>query len=87
MDDLTSTLTDLYFWCFAEAPDLVTTNSASSSSQVNTVTIQQSELPETPIVWCVSAQSETCAITSFEAELPSGIDAFKQAWIDKDLPN
>jgi hypothetical protein len=87
MDDLNSTLTDLYFWCFAEAPDLVTANSAGSLNQVNTVTIQQSELPGTPIVWCVGAQSEVSNITAFETDLLTGIDALKQAWINKDLSN
>lgn len=79
-----STLIELYTWCFEVAPDLITSNSASSTDGVNVASIYQAEVPASPAVWCVSAQSESSTITSFEVELASCIEMFKQAWAEKD---
>ena len=81
-----STLIELYTWCFQVAPDLITSNSASSTDGINLATIYQAEVPSGPAVWCVSAQSESTTITSFEVDLGSCIELFKQAWTDRNNP-
>lgn len=81
-----SVLTDLYLWCFSVPADIITDGSASSADGLHVVTIHQSEIPDTSLVWCVGAQSESYNITSFEINLSSCIDMFKQAWTDKDNP-
>jgi hypothetical protein len=79
-----SVLTDFYAWCFYLSPDVVTANSAASADGKNVTSIYQSQTPDVPLVWCVSAQSESCHITSFEADLSTCIETFKQAWTNKD---
>lgn len=79
-----SILVDFYTWCFTVSPDLITTNSASSTDGLNVASIYQAEVPAAPTVWCVSAQSESTTITSFEVDLASCIEMFKRAWSQKD---
>lgn len=81
-----STLIELYTWCFEVAPDLINSNSASSTDGVNVASIYQADVPDGPAVWCVSAQSESTTITSFEVDLASCIELFKQAWTDRNNP-
>jgi len=81
-----SVLTDLYLWCFSAPADTVTDGSASSADGVYVVSIHQRETPDSSLVWCVGAQSESYNVTSFEADLAPCIDIFKQAWTNKDNP-
>jgi hypothetical protein len=75
-----SILTELYTWCFEEAPDTITSNVASLTGNPNFVSIYQSQVPDSSMVWCVSASSETTTITAFETDLSTSIDNFKSAW-------
>lgn len=79
-----SVLIDLYTWCFGFPPDTITGNSVSSASGTNSVSVYQNEMPDTSMVWCVSVQSEFTKITSFEVDMASCIEIFKQAWTNKD---
>ena len=79
-----SILVDFYTWCFGVSPDIIASNSASSADGINVTSIYQAEVPAGPAVWCVSAQSESSTITSFEVDLLTCIELFKRAWAEKD---
>lgn len=79
-----SLLTDLYFWLFSKNPDTIINGVASSTDGINVASINQVEMPDTSLVWCVGGQSEFTKITAFEVDLTFGIDNFKQAWTNRD---
>lgn len=78
-----SILTDLYLWLFATSPDTIINGVASSTDGTKVASINQSEMPDTSLVWCVGGQSESYNITSFEVDLALGINNFKDAWTNK----
>ena len=79
-----SILVDFYTWCFSVSPDVIAANSASSSDGTNVVSIIYNTTPDTSPVWVVSAQSAIYNIASFEVDLSTCIENFKQAWTNKD---